>query len=155
MNFELLEAAAYCPASNAMSGSTELPAVVRPDFVVAAAAIHWSAFPRLEGYLRLYTAIGAHSREHLAICWPGATKTTCVASLRPLCLTTGWAALGLVGVPFHSKQLLLFRTEGEAAAAIGTLEIFVHWAHWMTSFLSYLARVSVIQSLQGLLRENS
>lgn len=112
-----------------MSGSTKLPAVVRSDFVVAAAAIHWSAFPRLKGYLCLDTAIGAHSRKHLAICWPGATEITCGASLRPLCLTARWAALRFVGVTFDGKQLLFFRTEREAAAAIGTLKIFVHWAH--------------------------
>jgi len=64
----------------------ELPALAQSDFVIATAAIHWSAVSGLERYLRLYATVGAHGREHLAA-ESRATKTAEAIALCPFGLT--------------------------------------------------------------------
>jgi hypothetical protein len=98
----------------------ELPALVRSDFVVATAAVHRSALSGLERYLRLCATLGAHGREHSAA-ESRATEIAKATALCPFGLTTGWAALRLVGVASGSKQLLFFYAEGEINPAIRTL----------------------------------
>jgi hypothetical protein len=98
----------------------ELVALAQSDFVVATAAVHWSAVSGLERYLRLYATVGAHGREHLAA-ESGATKTARAVALCPFGLTAGWAALRLVGVASGGKQFLFLCAEGETSPTIRTL----------------------------------
>jgi len=87
---------------------------------VALAAIHWLALSRLEGYFTFLTALSAYCFVHLAIrvTCPVTVKT---ATLSLSCLTTRWAALGLISIPFGSVELLLHSSEGESSAAVRTL----------------------------------
>jgi hypothetical protein len=113
-------------------------AAIHSDFVIAAAAIHRSAISGLKGYLGLDAAFSTYGSEHLAIRRSGTTKSARSAraiALRPLCLTARRASLGLIGIPLNCKELLLFDAECEATSTICALKRFVHWAHWMTSFL--------------------
>jgi len=98
----------------------KLPALAQSDFVVATAAVDWSAISGLERYLRLYATVGAHHREHLAA-GSRPTGTAKAVALCPFGLTAGWTALGLVGVASSSKQLLFFCAEGKISPAIRAL----------------------------------
>lgn len=110
-------------------------AAIHSDFVIAAAAIHRSAISGLKGYLCLDAALSTYGSEHLAIRRSGTAKSAGAIALRPLCLTARRASLGLIGIPLNCKELLLFDAECEATSTICALKSFLHWAHWMTSFL--------------------
>jgi hypothetical protein len=84
----------------------------------AIAAVHRSAFSRLEGYFRVFAALGANGREHLAR--SAATAGTVPFGLPGL--PAGRAPLGLVGVAFGLEEFLLRGAEGERGAAISTLK---------------------------------
>jgi hypothetical protein len=77
------------------------------------------------------------------------TITIAVATVSvPLCfpcLTTFGATFGLVSIASGLEELLFVSTEGEFTSTVGTFKRLVFESHWMTSSLSYLVRVLVIQ----------
>ena len=111
-----------------------LSRVAQSDFIVAVAAIDWSALSRLEGDFGFLATLSTYCGEHLAP-RPVAAIATRAVPFRLPCLTTGWATLGLVGVAFSGKEFLLFGAEGEGSPTIRTLKRLVFKAQRMTSSL--------------------
>jgi hypothetical protein len=93
---------------------TGLPASAQPHFVIASAAVHWSAISGLEGYFRFFAAFSAHGRKHLS----PVTGEPMILGF-PGCAAQ-WAALRLVSVAPGDKQLLFLGAEGEISPTIGT-----------------------------------
>ena len=115
----------------------KLSSVAQSDLLVAIAAIHRSAFSRLKWYLAFFTTLSTHCGEHLTT---GSVATVATALRFPR-FAAGWTALGLIGETFGCIEFLLASTEGEGNPTVRTLQRFIHKAHRMTSFLSYLAKV--------------
>jgi hypothetical protein len=91
----------------------------------------------LEGDFGGFATLAAGGGEHLAF---GSTKSAAAASI-PLglpSLTAFGTALWLVSVALRLEKLLVFGTERESRATIGTREGFLLKTHWMTSSLIYL-----------------
>ena len=87
-------------------------------FIVALAAVNRSAFARLKRHLGILATLGAYCGEHLAR--PVAVAATRAITLCLSCLAASRTPLGLVGVAFRLKELLLLGTKGKASSAIGT-----------------------------------
>jgi len=103
----------------------------RSDFSVTLAAIHRSTFTGLERYFGFLTALGAYGREHLAL---GPVAAIPVTLCFPVFAALG-TALGLISIAFRLEELLFLSAESEGSPTIGTLELLVLKAHWMTSSL--------------------
>ena len=117
--------------------------------VVARATIHRSVLARLERDFGVDATCSADGRKHApaGAKAPIAAATAASTSFLLPCHSAIWAALGVVGEAFGSKELLLASTKGKADAAIRALQFPIGETHWMTSFLKNCG-ASVIQYLE-------
>jgi len=136
------------PAHLSLKNKQALP--TRSYFTEAITTVYGFVPTWLEWYLGFLATIGAYCREHLSR-WAIAVSITTIAIATvsvPLCfpcLTTFRATFGLVSIASSLEKLLFVGTEGEFTPTIGTFKRLVFESHWMTSSLSYLVRVLVIQ----------
>jgi len=123
---------------------------LQPDLGVALVAIHRSALSGLEGYLRVFTTLGAYSRKHFPL--PLIAIAIPIALLSPGRSAFG-TTLGLIGKAPGSKQLLLICAKSETDATIRAFEGLLYVVHGQPPFLYDL--VSAWSSMAQGTREES
>jgi hypothetical protein len=110
--------------------------MLAPDFSVALAAVHWSSFSRLKGYLCLFATRGTDGAMHLSR--PPVAVAIAVTIHFTALLSSGLSAvgtaLGLVGKSLGSEELLLLGAEGKAGITLDAGQGFVLVAHGCPPF---------------------
>jgi hypothetical protein len=86
----------------------------------------------LEGDFGFFTALGAYSREHLAL---GAVSVA--ETLGFPCLTAFRTSFGLVGIASGLEEFLVFGAMCKGSTAIHTCKGLILKTHWMTSSPRY------------------
>jgi hypothetical protein len=84
----------------------------------------------LEGDFGLFAALGADSREHLAL-----RAVSAAITLGFPCLTAFRTALGFVGIASGLEEFLVFGAMRKGSTAIRTCKGLIFKSHWMTSSL--------------------
>jgi hypothetical protein len=92
---------------------------------VAIAAVYRLISARLKGNLSLFAALSAGGGKHLAGSSIAEAAAIVAEALRSSGRAAGRTTLGLIGEAFSGEELLLFDSEGESFAAIGTLKGFL------------------------------